>query len=248
MKQIFAVFIFLGSAFANQCAEHNIYLSESAITVSMSGSALCTPGMPIGGMQYNCPAGTSSGMSAWGFDIQSPCVTNWLSYAVQIPDANSNHHYDLGLYYVQGPSAGSLAGQLMLHTGLLGGSMFTPQAGLNTITWKATANCSAPCILPAGQYALALGTDCVTSCAVLWGDNPLGYMYLFDVWLGGSAGTGVNFGLVPANCPFGTPPYCTFCITTAPGLPAAIKPPRTDPAIGQAASSAVPRPPMVLIF
>lgn len=248
MKHISVLFLLLGSALANPCAEHNIYLSESAITVSMSGSALCTPGMPIGGMQYNCPPGNSSGMSAWGFDIQSSCVTNWLSYAVQMPDTNPNNHYDLGLYYVQGPSAASLAGQLMLHTGMLGGNMFAPQVGLTTITWKATSNCSAPCTLPAGQYALALATDCVTKCAVLWGDNVLGYMYLFDVWLGGAAGTGVNSGLAPANCPSGNPPYCTLCITSTPGLPAAIKPPLTDPTIGQSPSSAVPRPPMVLIF
>ncbi len=244
MKRVLVVFVLLGRMFANQCAEHNIYLSESAITVSTTGSALCTPGMPPGGTQYNCPSG-SAGMTVWGFDIQSPCVTNWVTYAVQTPDNSAGNHYDLGLYYIKGPSAASLAGQLMVHTGELPGTAFTPNTGLTTIAWVGTANCPIPCTLPAGQYAFALATDCSAKCAVLWGDDTQGYMYLFNVWLGGKGGTGVNPGLLPAGCPSGTPPSCTFCMATAPGLPPSISPPATDPTLGQ---GVFPRPPMVLIF
>jgi len=175
MKQLLIVFALLGRMFATQCAEHNIYLSESPIKVSTTGSALCAPGTPPGGIQYNCPKG-SGGMTLWGFDIQSPCVTNWVSYAVQTPDNGAGNHYDLGLYYIKGPSAKSLAGQLILHTGQLPGTTFTPSPGLTTIAWVKTAKCSIPCTLPAGEYALALATDCTAECAALWGDDNDGYM------------------------------------------------------------------------
>jgi hypothetical protein len=249
MKRALVIFvlqgILLGRMFANQCADHNIYLSESAITVSMTASALCTPGMPRGGIQYNCPSGSSGGITVWGFDIQSPCVANWVSYAVQTPDTSTTTHYDLGLYYIKGPSAASLAGQLMVHTGALTGNNFAPASGLATISWQGSANCSIPCTLPAGQYAFALATDCTTKCTALWGDDNLGYMYLFNVWLGGAGGAGLNSGLLPAGCPSGSPPSCTFCMAVAPGLPSAITPPATDPTISQ---GTLPKPPMILIF
>lgn len=244
MKRVLIIFALLGRMFATQCAEHNAYLSESAIEVSTTGSARCTPGMPVGGIQYDCPKG-SGGMTVWGFDIQSPCVTNSVAYAVQTPDNSTGNHYDLGLYYIKGRSAKALAGQLIVHTSQLTGTTFAPSPGLTTISWVGTAKCSIPCMLPAGQYALALATDCSAECAALWGDDNDGYMYLFNVWLGGNGGTGVNPGLLPAGCPSGTPPSCTFFMATAPGLPPSIMPPATDPALGL---TKLPRPPMVLIF
>ncbi len=244
MKKLLVVFALLGHMFAtNQCAEHNIYLSETAVTVSTYGSARCTPGV-AGGIQYNCPNG-SGGMTVWGFDIQSPCFTEWVSYAVQTPDNSTGAHYDLGLYYINGPSAPSLAGQLIVHTGQLTGTAFTPHVGLTTISWVGTANCSIPCTLPAGQYAFALATDCSNKCAALWGDGGHGYMYLFNVWLGGNEGTGVNPGLVPAGCPSGNPPSCTFYMATAPGLPLSIGPPTTDPSVSL---TIFPDAAIVLIF
>jgi hypothetical protein len=244
MKRLLIIFALLGRMFASQCAEHNIYLAESALRISRTGSARCTPGTPMGGIQYNCPKG-SGGMTAWGFDIQSPCVTNWVAYAVKTPDNSTGNHYDLGLYYIKGPSAAALAGRLMIHTSELTGTTFTPHDGLTTVSWAGTANCSIPCTLPAGQYAFALATDCSTACAELWGDDNDGYMYLFNVWLGGNGGTGENPGLLPAGCPSGNPPSCTFYMATAPGLPPSIMPPATDPALGL---TRFPRPPMVLIF
>ena len=242
MKRLFIVFALLGRMFAaNPCAEHNIYLSESAIKVSLSGSARCTPG-EVGGIQYKCPSG-SGGMTAWGFDIPSDCFTNWVSYAVQTPDSSAGTHYDLGLYYIKGPSATRLAGHLMVHTGPLTGPSFAPHTGLTTLAWAGTADCSTPCRLPAGQYALSLATDCSARCAALWGDGNHGYMYLFNVWLGGDGGTGGNASLLPALCPSGQPPSCTFYMAS--GLPPAIVPPVTDPSLS---TTKFPEAPIVLIF
>lgn len=242
MKRLLVVFALLGRMFAwNQCAEHNIYLSESVAKISTTGSARCTAGTE-GGIKYNCPDG-SAGMTVWGFDIQSACVTNWVSYAVQTPDSGSGAHYDLGLYYIKGPSAKTLAGHLMVHTGLLSGPGFTPHAGVTTLAWAGTPDCSTPCTLPAGQYALALATECTNKCAALWGDDNHGYMSLFNVWLGGDGGTGVNPSLVPALCPSGQPPSCTFYLTS--GLPTAMLPLETDPAMSV---GKFPVAPTVLIF
>ena len=242
MKQLLIVFALLGRMFAaNQCAEHNIYLSASGVKVSTTGSARCTPG-EAGGIEYKCPNG-SGGMTAWGFDIQSPCFTNWISYAVQTPDNGGGTHYDLGLYYIKGPSASLLAGHLMVHTGPLAGTSFAPHTGLTTLAWAGTADCSIPCTLPAGQYAFALATDCSARCAALWGDGNHGYMSLFNVWLGGNGGTDVNPSLLPDACPSGQPPSCTFYMAS--GLPANISPPATDPSLS---SGKFPEAPIVLIF
>ena len=242
MKQLLIVLALLGRMLgSNPCAEHNIFLSESAINVSMTGSARCTAGS-VGGIEYKCPNG-AAGMTAWGFDIQSSCVTNWVSYAVQTPDNSAAANYDLGLYYIAGPSAPTLGGHLMVHTGRQPGTGFAPHPGLMTVGWVGTADCSRPCTLPAGQYALALATDCSTKCAALWGDDNHGYMYLFNVWLGGNGGTGVNPSLIPAQCPSGQPPTCTFYMDT--GLPATITPPTTDPTLS---ATKFPEAPMLLIF
>jgi len=242
MRHLLIVCALLGRMFAaNQCAEHNIFLSEDPIKVSMTGSARCTPGEK-GGIHYNCPQG-SAGMSAWGFDIQSSCYTNWVSYAVQAPDSSSANHYDLGLYYIGGPSAASLAGHLMVHIGIQTGTTFAPHAGLTTVSWVGTENCQIPCTLPAGQYALTQATDCTANCAALWGDGNHGYMYLFNVWLGGAAGTGANASLLPTLCPSGQPPSCTYYIDS--GLPVFVTPPATDPALS---SAKFPEAPMLLIF
>ena len=66
-------------------------------------------------------------------------------------------------------------------------------------------------------------------------------MYLFDMWLGGDAGTHVNGALVPTGC--GSP--CNFNPGSAPGLPAQINAAITDPALWQ---TSYPKPPVVLIF
>jgi hypothetical protein len=246
MKRLLVVFALVGRMFGNPCADHNIFLSESAVTISISGSALCNANT-VDGITFVCGSG-DGGMSVWGFDIQSACVTKWVSYAVQTADS-SGKNYDLGLYYIKGPSAASLAGKLIVHTGELAGSNFGT-AGLTTKSWAGTANCSIPCTLPAGQYALAIATDCSATCAVLYGDDNRGYMYLFDAWLGGDGGTHQNLALLPSACLSGN--TCTFKMATAPGLPLTIgtvvnhnAPPVTDPSMWQ---TSFPKPPAVLIF
>lgn len=248
MKRLLIIFALIGRLYAAPpCAERNINMSgvTSSIATGTNGAAQCTAGT-VGGITWTC--GTS-GMTAWGFDIPNDCTSQYVTYAVQAVDSltGSGHKYDLGLYYIKGPSQGAFAGHLMLHTGQLDGTAFAPATGLlaTAKTWATTTDCpSLPCTLPAGQYGLAIATDCSTSCAALYGDENKGYMYLFFVWLGGDAGsngTHTNPGLRPLACT----PSCSFAMATAPGLPATITPPTTDPGFW---NSGVPRAPMVLIF
>ena len=203
MRRLLIVFALLGRMTAQtqivpQCAEHNIYLSDKYTTISTSEAARCT-GLPVtfgngGTINYQCPpqyAGVA-GMTIWGFDIQSQCVTSSVAYAVHSldPSGLGGDHYDIGLYYVKGPGNQQISpGQLVVHTGSLTGQAFTGAKSDVLVTQQWTT----PATLPPGQYALALATDCVSSsCAVLDGDDTHGFMYLFDVWLGGSTGSGPN--------------------------------------------------------
>lgn len=254
MKRLLIIFALLGRLYAgNPCSERNINMSgvASSIALGTGGAAQCTAGT-VGGITWTCPNG---GMSAWGFDIPNACDSQYLTYAVQAVDSGSGagHRYDLGLYYIKGPSVATLAGHLMLHTGSLDGTggsaatSFTPATGLlaTAKTWATTTDCpSLPCTLPSGQYGIAITTDCSTSCAALYGDENKGFMPFFYVWLGGDAGSNgahINPGLRPSGCT----PTCSFNYSTVPGLPATITPPTTDPGFFD---TGFPRQPAVLIF
>jgi hypothetical protein len=216
-----------------------------------------------------------AGMTVWGFDIQSPCTTTSVAYAVHQYDTSSGDTYDLGLYYIKGLDPQNRAGQLLLHTGPLSGQDFTGKNPdvLVTKSWATTgpsgdtgycAFQNQTCTLPAGQYALALGTTCYQSypnCAQLWGDDDTGFMYLFNVWFGGSSGSatggrGVNLAVLPQGCVPGNKTSCT--LQMASGLPSSIStgqlsqypPVRTDPTLSKSrsCSNGCPKPPAVLIY
>ena len=268
MRRLFVVFALLGkkSAQTNYCAEHNIYLSNTPTTIGTTKAARCTAGnvsIPYGsntGVQYQCPANTGAGMTLWGFDIQSACWTSSVAYAVATVD-KSGQFYAVGLYYIKGPSASQYAGQLMVHTSVLAGTAFTPTGSENTLVKQPWTGCtnSSPCQLPAGQYALALETNCTPSptvtCAALYGDDPHGFMYLFNVWFGGSSGSGpggisqVNPAVLPGNCPQPSQSYPACSLQISSGLPATITPLATDPTTSMSGcANGCPKPPAVLIF
>jgi hypothetical protein len=248
MKRLVLFLLLAVRAFAaNACAEHPVHLSSTASTISTSGTALCQAGTK-NGVTYAC---TDGGAAAWGFDIQTSCVTNYVTYASSTLDTSgavAGHKYDLGLYCVKGPCAladNSLAGKLYVHTGVLGGTSFTPALGIRTtaLTWATTTVCgSIPCTLPAGQYALVIASDCASSCGALYGDDNKSTMYAFYEWFGGSSGAAnINGSFQPSTCTSS----CDLGFTSTPGLPAAIVPPITDPGIW---ASGQPRAPQVLIF
>ena len=126
-----------------------------------------------------------------GIEIPVSCTTSTVAYNVVAAD-NSGKTYDLGLYCV---SATCNQGQLYVHTGALPGSTFAPAAGIVTQSWKAAAT------LPAGVYAIGVGTNCSGSgnCAKLSGDANDGMILPFFVSNGGtySSSTGLPSTVSP---------------------------------------------------
>lgn len=255
MTRLIAIFILLAATIAhasNRCADSSLLMSNGTTTLSKSLGARCTASR-----SYTCDKG---GMTAWGFDIVSPCAAKFVTYAIQTGDSNSAHQYDLGLYCIQGPCITSTApaGSLYLHTGYLPGPTFAPPGSRGLIkpalTWATTTVCpTLPCTLPAGSYALAVATNCDgtppdTPCAALYGDADRGAMYSFLVWVGGAAGTIATDGVNNHNTSL--QPLRIFAdFDPSGGLPTVITPPVIDPAIKTGNGTGPnPKPPIIMFF
>jgi hypothetical protein len=137
-------------------------------------------------------AAAAGGVSVMGFNLPVACSTSKVEYIVKMPDASVNpiHHYALGIFCESGSC---VPGALYVQTGVLpsgtGPGTFTPTAAsgaLVTQNWQPVDSgneggcASIPCVLPAGVYGLAVASDCVSYCAVLYGDADSGTFYAFD--------------------------------------------------------------------
>ena len=100
-----------------------------------------------------------------GLSIPVDCVTAQVSYYVTIPDPKAHDRngnvYDMGLYCVSGQCS---RGKLYVHTGPVQGSRFAPAEGMVTLPWKNVQQGN-PVTLPAGVYAVAMGSTCSNDCA-----------------------------------------------------------------------------------
>ena len=102
---------------------------------------------------------------AIGLSIPVDCFTAQMSYYVTSQDTGGSANiYDIGLYCVSGSCN---HGQLYVHTGPIHGSKFAPTTGQFTLPWTGVSQ-SNPVKLPAGLYAVAMGSQCnagTDSCA-----------------------------------------------------------------------------------
>lgn len=130
-------------------------------------------------------ASAAGRVSLVGFNVPYTCNTSQIEYLVKTADVSTTvvHHYALGLVCQSG---GCTPGALYVQTGsIVNGpakTSFTP-SGMNAVTrpWLPATGCTAlPCTLTPGVYALAIGSDCTSSCAVLFGDADMGSIYAFD--------------------------------------------------------------------
>jgi hypothetical protein len=148
----------------------------SALTVC-SSTAICPTG--------NSPnASAAGGIALVGFGVPYACLTSNVEYIVRTADISTGHHYSLGIVCHSGDCT---PGTLYVQTGSLssgsGAQAFTP-SGQVTVSkvWQPAAGCpTLPCALPAGIYALAIGSDCTSGCAILYGDSNTGAFYAFNV-------------------------------------------------------------------
>jgi hypothetical protein len=137
-------------------------------------------------------ASAAGGVAVMGFNLAVECSTSKIEYIVKTPDASVApvHHYALGIFCQSGNcTPGTLYVQTAVIPSGTGPGTFTPSAAsgaLVTQNWQGVdagneGGCATiPCVLPAGVYGLVVGSDCVSNCAVLYGDADSGTLYAFD--------------------------------------------------------------------
>ena len=129
------------------------------------------------------------GIGLIGIEISVSCTTSFVAYNVVSVD-NSAKTYDLGLYCVSGTCT---PGKLYVHTGALPGSAFAPTTGMTPQPWT-----SSGVLLPAGVYAVGVGTNCSGgSCAQISGDSDSGQILPFFVNPGGTYSGGLPSSVTP---------------------------------------------------
>jgi hypothetical protein len=119
-----------------------------------------------------------NGVAFYGFYNAYTCVTTGIAYIVNARDTTTaascvtGNCYGFALVCVSGCSAG--AGVQVAQTGFANGKTFSPHSSASAnLVW------SAPATLDPGIYGFAVGTNCNTGCATLFGDALFGAFYAF---------------------------------------------------------------------
>ncbi|MGB8472345.1 MAG: hypothetical protein WCD71_19450 [Candidatus Sulfotelmatobacter sp.] len=133
-------------------AGENIQIANKpgSITISAMESAFqffVTGGARTGGSE----AATENVTKLWGFLLPYAVTTTQLTYDVTIVD-NTANDYDIGIY--------NTSGKLLVDTGATPGTTFAASNGFHTLLWTQGSTG-----LAAGEYYLALTTNCASACA-----------------------------------------------------------------------------------
>ncbi|MGC2488719.1 MAG: hypothetical protein WA412_08590 [Candidatus Sulfotelmatobacter sp.] len=133
-------------------AGENIKIANNpgSITISATESAFqffVTGGARTGGSQ----AATENVTSLWGFLLPYGVTTTQLTYEVTTVD-NTADDYDIGIY--------NTSGKLLVDIGATPGTTFAAADGFRTLLWTQGSTS-----LAAGEYYLALTTNCASACA-----------------------------------------------------------------------------------
>jgi hypothetical protein len=152
----------------------------ATLTVCSSSSV---PGCPGGSAIPTASA--AAGVAMIGFAVPHACTTRRVEYIVKTADVSTTivHHYALGLVCQSGDCQ---SGALYVQTGSLANGpsaqSFTPSGQVVVSkSWQPATGCaSVPCVLPIGIYGLVVASDCISACAVLFGDGDTGTFYAFN--------------------------------------------------------------------
>jgi hypothetical protein len=133
-------------------AGQNIKIANNpgSITISATGSTFqffVTGGARTGGTQ----AATENVSKLWGFLLPYAVTTTQITYEVTTAD-NTVNEYDIGIY--------NSSGILMVDTGATAGTSFAASDAFHTLLWTQGSTG-----LVAGEYYLALTTNCASACA-----------------------------------------------------------------------------------
>jgi hypothetical protein len=133
-------------------AGQNIKIANNpgSITISATQSGLpffMTGGGRTGGAQ----AATENVTALWGFLLPYAVTTTQITYEVITAD-NTANEYDIGIY--------NTSGKLLVGIGATKGTTFASSTGFRTLLWTQGSTG-----LAAGEYYLALTTNCASACA-----------------------------------------------------------------------------------
>ena len=145
-----------------------------------------------------------NGVVLFGIYIPYSCVATGIAYIVGTADNTVDHLYGFGLLCAAGCSG---VGTLVAQTGALHGSTVAAHTTSHNLAWSGGAVTLQP-----GIYALAVGSDCSSNCAMLRGDADSGAFYAFIVPNSGTNtpwrfdSSGFSCAAPPCNMPAIGPP------------------------------------------
>ncbi|MGA7513552.1 MAG: hypothetical protein WBW46_11705 [Candidatus Sulfotelmatobacter sp.] len=133
-------------------AGENIKIANSpgSITISATGGAFQFF-VTGGGRTEGTQAATENVTNLWGLLLPYAVTTSQVTYEVVTAD-NTANDYDIGIY--------NTSGTLLVDIGATAGTTFSASDGFHTLLWT-----QGSIGLAAGEYYLALTTNCASACA-----------------------------------------------------------------------------------
>jgi hypothetical protein len=173
-------------------AGQNIKIANNPGSITISA----TPSSPT--FQFFVTGGASTGASQavtanvnnlWGFLLPYAVTTTQITYEVTAVD-NTANNYDIGIF--------NTSGKLLVDIGPTPGTTFAASDAFQTLKWTQGSTG-----LAAGQYYLALTTNCSTTCAQV-AAAPTNVSFAINVSAGASTGGALSSTITPPAQAWGT--------------------------------------------
>jgi hypothetical protein len=173
-------------------AGQNIKIANNPGSITISA----TPSSPT--FQFFVTGGASTGASQavtanvnslWGFLLPYAVTTTQITYEVMAVD-NTANNYDIGIF--------NTSGKLLVDIGPTPGTTFAASDAFQTLKWTQGSTG-----LAAGQYYLALTTNCSTTCAQV-AAAPTNVSFAINVSAGASTGGALSSTITPPAQAWGT--------------------------------------------
>jgi hypothetical protein len=133
-------------------AGQNIKIANNPGSITISATQSAFPFFATGGARTGTSqAATENTTKLWGFLLPYSVTTTQITYEVITAD-NTANEYDIGIY--------NTSGKLLVGIGATKGTTFASSTGFRTLLWTQGSTG-----LAAGEYYLALTTNCASACA-----------------------------------------------------------------------------------
>ena len=133
-------------------AGENIKIANNPGSITISATESAFQFFVTGGARTEgAEAATENVTNLWGLLLPYAVTTTQLTYEVTTVD-NTANDYDIGIY--------NTSGKLLVDIGATPGTTFSASDGFHTLLWTQGSTG-----LAAGEYYLALTTNCASACA-----------------------------------------------------------------------------------